>query len=372
MCQRVAMWSSLLLGFLAVTAEESLIPDEVAQLIEQGTEKHDQQDYEGAVAAYRQALAISPNDRKANFELALSLMHLKRFDEALDQALTAASKPGAAGALLHDLAGTILDDQRRFKEGEKQFREALELDPNVPSIHFNLGINLAFQARWLDALEALRGAIERRPLHAPTWYAIAACLDHLEERSLAALSYWRYASLADDSNSAWKASERAWTLLNTGVSIDANGETVVQIDVDDGSQLDTAEFLAQIEVAARRTIEQRSDAEILIELLPSLAIVEPNAGTVTPGPASAAALGTTRSFFRRQLRFYFEEVERRKLMAALVHSVRAPFGEKATVEWLAEHDDEVEALRTLSRSWPPAPKPTEKPKSPEPPEVPQP
>lgn len=87
-------------------------------------------DVEGAMAAYRDALARDRNRADASWRL----------------------------AVLHDRRGL-------FSDSDRLYRRALELDPENAEIHCDRGYGFSLQRRWAEAEQSLRRAIALRPDH---------------------------------------------------------------------------------------------------------------------------------------------------------------------------------------------------------------
>src|SRR5687767_11629266 len=82
----------------------------------------------------------------AELQRAASLLRLGKAAEAepiLNRVILAAPQNPDA----HNLLGTILDQRGEFKEAEKEYREALRLNPNLLGPLANLGVLLARTAR---------------------------------------------------------------------------------------------------------------------------------------------------------------------------------------------------------------------------------
>jgi len=68
----------------------------------------------------------------------------------------------------------LLMKDGKYDEAEKEYREALRLDPGNADIHFNLAALLQDQIRYQEAEEEYRKAIELNPLHAEAHYNLAS------------------------------------------------------------------------------------------------------------------------------------------------------------------------------------------------------
>lgn len=139
-----------------------------AQLEKQG-------DLEAAVALYREILARSPDNREALAGLAVDLMLLKRFSEALPvQERLAALDPSDVQIRI-ELGFNYLNHQGRPRDATRVLGEAAALDPSAR--------NLTYWAQALVAIgdqtkaeEVLRQAIEMDPTYRYSYQVLLGLL----------------------------------------------------------------------------------------------------------------------------------------------------------------------------------------------------
>lgn len=119
----------------------------------------EQFDFEGAIAAYREALAARPGEPLVMTALGTALADLHRFDEAEDlfrQVL--AAHPGYSRAL--NGLGLVAAGRQQPEEAVRLFRAAIAADPNLPSAHVNLAKHIDDAA---ERIELMRTAIRLAP-----------------------------------------------------------------------------------------------------------------------------------------------------------------------------------------------------------------
>ena len=132
-------------------------PDSTMAHIGVGLAKLAQDDAEAAVPYLERAIELSPNSARAHDALAIALQKLERFDEAVIHSQRAReAAPNDA-----DIANNL--GTSRLLAGdpilaETSFRDAIALNPNDPTYRRNLGLALARQTRYEEALEAFRSA----------------------------------------------------------------------------------------------------------------------------------------------------------------------------------------------------------------------
>jgi choline-sulfatase len=122
-------------------------------------------DYERAVALYRQAVAIAPQDRDARYNLAVTLQEAGRADEALE-ALTAAIRVDPGRPEAHNALGIALAVHGDLEAARQQLAQAVELDPHNSRAFNNLGNVLRDLKRPDEAERAYQRAAELAPDYA--------------------------------------------------------------------------------------------------------------------------------------------------------------------------------------------------------------
>lgn len=90
-------------------------------------------DRQGAMIAYRQALAMKPDLHQAAVNLGLALEAEGRQEEAL-ATWDAALQPVAARLPLLNHRGRLFENQKRYAEAEATLRQSLHLDPQQPDV----------------------------------------------------------------------------------------------------------------------------------------------------------------------------------------------------------------------------------------------
>jgi len=126
-----------------------------------------------AIEAYRNYLAVQPNDSRAKKRLVQLLIANKQFDEAL--ALSEKSLPGQSPALDDlRLRADILIGQNKPDEAAQTLQQAMALAPNDAQLHAGLG-RLYLQKRdFSNAEHELKIAIQLDKNNAVYWKDLAS------------------------------------------------------------------------------------------------------------------------------------------------------------------------------------------------------
>ena len=147
----------------------------------------DQDDHVAALAAARSVPAASPLARRARFLAGVSLLELKRYDEAfdlfkalVDEAPVSAAGPRVRGtaAALNNLGVVQIRRGGTPQTGTAAFylTKAAEADPGDADYLFNLGYAYVLERNHQGAIYWLREALRRNPSDPDAHYVLAAAL----------------------------------------------------------------------------------------------------------------------------------------------------------------------------------------------------
>lgn len=168
MMRRLSVLSAMVLLYCAVSPRHAAANKDAAsaaQLIAEGDKLVERKQFEKAMEAYKKADKVSNHTCAECF---LRMVRVNKYtgnlSEALDDAKHAVKAAGddkkeaakarmVRGTLLAQMAGKPKD--KKLKESEDEFREALTLDPAQQSIHYSLGIVLMRQERDADGAAEL-------------------------------------------------------------------------------------------------------------------------------------------------------------------------------------------------------------------------
>jgi tetratricopeptide (TPR) repeat protein len=123
-----------------------------------------------AVTHLNAALSKKPNDPDLLYYLGRASGLLSK--EAMD--MLEASHPDSARA--HQALGEGYAALKQVPEAEKEYREALRIEPNAPGVQLSLGQLYAAASQWPNAEEEFRAEARRQPGDAETAYSLGNAL----------------------------------------------------------------------------------------------------------------------------------------------------------------------------------------------------
>jgi len=143
--------------------------ERATELWKEGAGLHLEGDYEGAIALYRDALALRASARIHTY-LAWSLSELERYAEAVDHCRRAIDLDAGYPNAYNDL-GSYLIDLGRPQEAIPWLRKVLEMsDYCCPHFaYYHLGRAQLLRGQVDEASEALRTALQLRPGFPPAY-----------------------------------------------------------------------------------------------------------------------------------------------------------------------------------------------------------
>jgi tetratricopeptide (TPR) repeat protein len=125
--------------------------------------------FDDAVAAYRNAVAATPNDAPAHLGLGLALEKKRQWQAALE-AFQKASSLDARLAEPHRGQGSMLLRLEKPAEAEAEFRKAVEIDRKFPDAQLGLGSALVRQKKIPEAIAVYEAGVKFGPKTAPDFY----------------------------------------------------------------------------------------------------------------------------------------------------------------------------------------------------------
>lgn len=131
-------------------------------MMREGLERHQQEDFSGALQKYRTALTYNPKFAEAYNAIGVALLKLGDQENALDSHRMAITlKPDHKQAHYH--AGDILLSQGKFSEAAIAFQQAINLDPESVDAYNKLGQALHKQYLFQNAIKVYEAALEIDP-----------------------------------------------------------------------------------------------------------------------------------------------------------------------------------------------------------------
>jgi tetratricopeptide (TPR) repeat protein len=235
----------------------------------------DEDEHEQALAAARGVAADHRLSRQARFLAGVSLVHLRRYEEAMS-AFQDLSRTRPDPAILNNL-GVVQLRRGPAAAGDRAvayFREATRLDDTDSDLFFNVGYAYFLEKDLQNAIHWLREAVRRNPADDAAHYVLGVALqttgatsEAAREKELArrlSSEYAEWEAKQPGANSAPRGLERIKTDVDVPASLRV--ETMI-VAAEQRDQRDLAAFHLQ---AGRRAYQAERDAEAIAELRRSI------------------------------------------------------------------------------------------------------
>jgi len=177
------------------------------------------QDWQGAVEAYQSAIRSKP-DETGYCNLARAYVELDRPEDALKACETAAELFPKNPQVLSQLAW-VCNRLERYPEAEAHYKRAIRLKLSSAQAYQGLGIALAGQKKFQNAIDAYIRSIELNLNDATTYFNLGLAYGELKESQKAIDAYARAAALGCND---------ATVYLNMGVTYDKLKQTQKAIE----------------------------------------------------------------------------------------------------------------------------------------------
>ncbi|MFO0171390.1 MAG: tetratricopeptide repeat protein, partial [Aphanizomenon sp.] len=203
-----------------------------------GNALYNQENLDGAVAAFQKAIDIDPKYAKAYYNLGIALFEQKKLDAAV-AAFQKAIEIDPKLAIAYNGLGNALSDQKKLEEAVAAFQKAIELDPKDAYAYNNLGNALYDQKKLEEAVAAYQKAIELDPKLAIAYSNLGNALYNQKKLDAAISNYKKALSLPEDTLGS---PTTAHTLANNNLGV-ALQELILRLRREAIEHFDKAEEL---------------------------------------------------------------------------------------------------------------------------------
>ena len=211
-----------------------------------GTTLADEGKLEPAIAEFREALRIRPDNFEATCDLGVALDRHGDNDAAIAY-LREARRLQPQNPRVPLNLGAALVHQGHADEAIALYREGLQLQPDFPNLHFNLGVALIHQRKVDKAIRELKTAVELRPGYTEAYAALGTAYVLQGRQDKAVVHYQKALRLdPDDSGSR----------INLGLALAQQGHS--------------AEAITQLREAIRRNHQNPQAHHVLAAILVTL------------------------------------------------------------------------------------------------------
>ena len=207
--------------------------DDPSDLIQQGVELHEDDKYEEAIARFREALKIDPDNVKALYEMANSYAASEQYPRCVATAEKGLQQPSDLEASLYSILGSCYSSWEKTHKALKAFRTGLKQHPNSVPLNYNIAVTLAAEDQGHAAIEHLKTAIANDPTY-PSAYLLLGQVYAAHGYTVPAMyALMRFVTLEPNSARTYSAASQVFRLHHLGVEEGSSPQEInLGVDVD--------------------------------------------------------------------------------------------------------------------------------------------
>lgn len=312
-----------------------------------GIALYNQQRYDEAIAKYQEVLAANPEQIAATYEIALAVAAQGNKAKAIDILLPTLAYRSEGIDRNYALVGSMLDELNEPDEAVKVYEYGINAMPHSGTLYYNKAVTQFQSLHDMSAgLVTLKRGAFGDPSHAATQLLLGRAFLADDLRSPALLALSRFLILEPGTARTADAYKAWYGILQQNLSKNAKGELEIQINPDkkrtegDLLQLDMQIALSQ---TATATANQSVGERLVAQWNGLLGVW-----------SKYSAKGDADKMLWRYYMPYFMELRQKNLVEPFVYYVSQNVNAPGIPEWLAAHQDAVQAFVAWNTAyvWP--------------------
>jgi hypothetical protein len=314
-----------------------------------GVQLYQRGEYDKALEVFQRTFAEYPTSMMALYEIALTHMARKEYQDAIDAAAKASEFRNPELARVYALIGNVLDMTGDPKRAVEIYRKGIEVATEAAgTLYYNLAVTYAQSLNDLaSAKDAVKQAAVLDPTHASSQLYLAKLFLREDLRTPGLFAIGRFLILEPASTRIQEGYSLWYGVLRGNMVPDGKGGMTVKVNPNqskaegDLTQLDLHITLSRITAMAQADTTEIQKMAFQVDAL--LGVI-----------ASTPAAKDRSTFMGTYYMPFFLEMREKKFVEPFVYyiSQRTPF--PGVKEWLTANRERVEAFLSWSRSyeWP--------------------
>ena len=201
-------------------------------------------EFDAAMAAYDQALAVKPDFAEVFYNRG-TLLHQERQLQAALESLESALAVNAAFAQAHCRRGDILRELGQLDAAQQCYRQTIALMPGNADAHFNLGVLQSGAGSYADALKSIEAVIAVAPEQADAHAGRGVAMLSMGQPLAALASFDRAIQLKPRFARAFSNRAQAQSSLGLAADARAGNDEAARLDPEDAAiHFNRGEFLS--------------------------------------------------------------------------------------------------------------------------------
>jgi Tfp pilus assembly protein PilF len=203
--------------------------DDVKRLVEEGMVMHDNNDYQGAIRKYKDALKIDKHSGLANYELAYTYYTIGEYKKALKYSKRVFKNGNEHKAEAYIISGSSMDLLGKPGKAIQVFEDAIKAFPTNYLLYYNLALSAYGINDLQKAEEAVINAIYTNMSHASSHLLLSYIMNRKGNRVKAILPAYFFLLLEPDTKRSAEVYEFLIAKLNEGV--EKVGDSTVHVNI---------------------------------------------------------------------------------------------------------------------------------------------
>lgn len=329
---------SFFLSFIAGAQEKS----KAATLISEGIKLNDDRKYDEAIAKYKEAIQLEPNNADANYEMAFTLYATNKGKDAVPYLNKVIELKSPVTVRAYDMLGSIYDLDNQADKAIEYFKEGIKANPNYQRIYFNLAITYGRQGKYPEALDYTAKALELDPGHASSHRIYAIMAASTGQNVKAIYAYSNFLLLEATSERSAAAYKELKTLLVGGLNQkDGTNNITVKSDEKD-PDMTAANMLISMSGLSAGAIPGMSEEEKF----------EAQLKTIFSTTGGLSAKKKEKDFFWSYYADYFAKLSKTEFMPVAAHMMSFTANKEESSKWFKEHEQQLKDFTKWQQETP--------------------
>lgn len=243
------------------------IASEVDDYINDGIKFYDIGNHEKAIQKYSLALELEPSNSLALYELALTYMASKKYEECIVAASKGLENQTDLAVKLTTILGSCHSQLGNKEKAIEVYKSGFLINPSDAYLHLNIAVTYSSVKQDKEAIFHLKEAIIHSSNYATPYYFIAEIYRTNNYQVPAMYFYMQFILMEPNTLRSEDAARKIFSLLYQGIKLKENGDVEIIVnseppkDEGDFSTLELALSLAATASATEEAKKLKSDIE---------------------------------------------------------------------------------------------------------------